>query len=81
MRKKETKNRKQKTEKDRKRDRETCVCVYVCVCTGVYVRVCVRVMRDNTSGGKSQENFDEKIFKNFIDGFYGIVYHVLRSLR
>lgn len=48
-------------------------------CTGVYVCV-MRTCVNNTSGGKSQENFAEKIFKIFVDMFCGIMYHVFRSL-
>ena len=38
-------------------------------------------VRDNTSGGKNQENFIEKIFKKIVDVMCGIVYHGLCSLR
>ena len=50
--------------------------VYACVMR-VYV---MRVRADNTSGGKSQENFAEKLFKIFVDTLCEILYHVLRSL-
>ena len=49
----------------------------VCMRVGVQVRMCACVCVNNTSGGKSQENFAEKIFKIFVDIICGIVYHVI----
>lgn len=48
--------------------------------TCMRMRACVHVMRVrayNTSGGESQENFDEKIFKIPVDSVCEIVYHVI----